>query len=104
MAADPSLAKYRFARALRFHPQNNYVMLPAFDILLGDPTLLPINALRTPHITPATGERGPRDLINGATIEIFYNTPTVDNRVLPVRMLSEGREQTRVSVDFSRIQ
>jgi hypothetical protein len=45
-----------------------------------------------------------RDLINGATIEIFYNTPTVDNRVLPVRMLSEGREQTRVSVDFSRIQ
>ena len=33
---------------LRFHPQNNYVTLPAFDILLGDPTLLAINALRTP--------------------------------------------------------
>ena len=42
------------------------------------------NALRTPHITPATGERGIRDLINGATIEIFYNAPTVDDRVLPV--------------------
>ena len=71
------------------------------DRSLGAP---PFNALRTPHITPATGERGTRDLINGATIEIFYNTPTVDNRVLPVRMLSEGTEQTRVSVDFSRIQ
>jgi len=89
---------------LRFHPQNNYVTLPAFDILLGDPTLLSINALRTPHITPATGKPGTRDLINGATIEMFYNAPTVDDRVLPVRILSEGKEQTRVSVDFSRIQ
>ena len=89
---------------LRFHPQNNYVTLPAFDILLGEPTLLPINALRAPHITPATGEPGSRDVINGATIEIFYNAPTVDDRVLPVRILSEGREQTRVSVDFSRVQ
>ena len=89
---------------LRFHPQNNYVALPAFDILLGDPTLLPINAVRTPDLTPATGEPGTRDVINGATIEIFYNAPTVDDRVLPVRILSEGKEQTRVSVDFSRIQ
>lgn len=89
---------------LRFHPQNNYATLPAFDILLGDPTLLPLNAVRTPHLTPATGEPGTRDVINGATIEIFYNAPTVDDRVLPVRIVSEGREQTRVSVDFSRIQ
>jgi hypothetical protein len=61
---------------------------------------------RSPHPahTPATGERGTRDLINGATIEIFCNAPTVDDRVLPVRMFSEGTEQTRVSVDFSRIQ
>ena len=75
---------------LRFHPQNNYVTLPAFDILLGDPTLLPINAIRTPHITPATGEPGTRDVINGATIEIFYNAPTIDDRVLPVRILRKG--------------
>lgn len=89
---------------LRFHPQNNYVTLPAFDILLGDPTLLPIDAIRTPHVTPASGEPGTRDVITGATIEMFYNAPTIDDRVLPVRMLSEGRELTRVRVDFSRIQ
>ena len=64
----------------------------------------PFNTLRTPHITPATGEPGTRDVINGATIEMFYNAPTIDDRVLPVRMISEGKEQTRVSVDFSRIQ
>ena len=89
---------------LRFHPQNNYVTLPAFDILLGDPTLLPINAIRIPHVTPASGEPGTRDVINGATIEMFYNAPSIDDRVLPVRIVSEGRELTRVSVDFSRIQ
>jgi hypothetical protein len=89
---------------LRFHPQNNYVTLPAFDILLGEPTLLAINATRTPHVTPATGEPGTRDVINGATIEMFYNAPTIDDRVLPVRLVSEGRELARVSVDFSRMQ
>lgn len=89
---------------LRFHPHNSYVTLPAFDILLGDPTLLAINTIRTPHITPATGEPGTRDVIDGATIEVFYNAPTIGDRTLPVRMLSEGKELTRVSVDFSRVQ
>ena len=89
---------------LRFHPQNSYIVLPAFDILLGDPTLLAINAIRTPHITRASGEPGTRDIIDGATIEVFYNAPTVDDRTLPIRMLLEGKELTRVSVDFSRLQ
>ena len=89
---------------LRFHPQNNYVTLPAFDILLGEPTLLAINATRAPHITPATGEPGTRDVINGATIEMFYNAPTIRDRILPVRLLSEGKELARVSVDFSRVE
>src|SRR4029453_13793342 len=83
---------------LRFHPQNNYVTLPAFDILLGDPTLLPINAVRTPDPPPATSKPGAPGGLNRATIGIFYNAPTVDDRVLPVRILSDGKEQTRVSV------
>lgn len=89
---------------LRFHPHNSYVTLPAFDILLGDPTQLAINATRTPHVTRATGEPGTRDVIDGATIEVFYNAPTIDDRTLPIRMVLEGKELARVSVDFSRIQ
>jgi hypothetical protein len=87
---------------LRFHPHNNYVTLPAFDILLGEPTLLAINVTRTPHIT--TGEPGTRDVIHGATIEVFYNAPTIADRALPIRLLLEGKELTRVSIDFSRVQ
>ena len=89
---------------LRFHPQNNYVTLPAFDILLGEPTLLAIGANRTPHVTPASGEPGTRDVITGATIEVFYNAPTIDDRVLPVRLLLEGKELVRADVNFARIE
>lgn len=103
-ALRPLAGQVSIRARLRFHPQNNYVTLPAFDILLGDPTLLPLNAIRTPHVTPSRGEPGTRDVINGATIEMFYNAPTIADRVLPVRILSEGRELMRVSVDFSRFQ
>jgi hypothetical protein len=89
---------------LRFHPLNNYVTLPPFDILLGDPTLLAINAIRTPHITQATSEPGTRDVISGATIEMFYNAPTIADRVLPVRIFADGRELLRASFDFARVQ
>ena len=89
---------------LRFHPQNNYVALPAFDILLGEPTLLAINATRAAHTTPAAGEPGTRDVITGATIEVFYNAPTIADRALPVRLVSENKESVRASVDFSRLQ
>lgn len=89
---------------LRFHPQNNYVTLPAFDILLGEPTLLAINAIRTPHVAPATGEPGARDVITGATIEVFYNAPTIGDRMLPVRLRFEGKELARANVDFARVE
>ena len=87
---------------LRFHPQNSYVTPPAFDILLGDPTLLAIDAVRTSHTTPATGEPGTRDIYTGATIEVLYNAPTIADRELPIRLLSEGKEFARISVAFSR--
>jgi hypothetical protein len=91
-------------RALRFHPQNNYGhRLPAFDILLGDPTLLPINALRTPHITPATGALG-HAISSTARRSRSSTTADCRRQGAAVRILSEGKEQARVSVDFSRIQ
>jgi hypothetical protein len=89
---------------LRFHPQNSYITLPAFDILVGEPTLLAINVIRTPAIVPANGEPGMRDIITGATIEVFYNAPTIADRVLPLRLLFEGTEVARRSVDFSRVE
>jgi len=89
---------------LRFHPQNSYTLLPAFDILLGEPTLLAMNATRTPQISLASGEPGSHDVMTGATIEVFYNAPTIADRVLPVRLIFEGKELARASVDFARLE
>jgi len=85
---------------LRFHPQNTYVSLPPFDILLGEPTLLAIDSTSMPHITPASGDSS-RDVLDGATIEAAFNASSINDRPLPVRILSEGKELVRAVVDFS---
>jgi hypothetical protein len=89
---------------LRFHPHNSYKTLPPFDLLVGEPTLLAISATRTPHIATITVDGGSIDVIHGATIETFFNAPTIEDRVLPVRMMFEGSEIARVSFDFARVQ
>ena len=88
---------------LRFHPHNSYVALPPFDILLGEPTLVVEQSTRTPHITPASPEGNTRDFIYGATIESFFDARAVKARVLPVRVISEGKELARTPADFSRL-
>ena len=87
---------------LRFHPHNSYVMLPPFDILLGEPTLVAQQSIRTPHVIPASGDGKTRDFIAGATIEITFDAREIGDRALPVRLVSEGRELARAAVDFAR--
>jgi hypothetical protein len=89
---------------LRFHPMNSFVNLPPFDILLGEPTLLPIATTRVPNVTPASADRRTRPIIHGATIETAFNAPSVNNRTLPVRIISAGDEIGRVVVDFSKLE
>jgi hypothetical protein len=87
---------------LRFHPHNSYVAVPPFDILLGEPTLVAQQSIRTPHIVPASGDGNTRDFIAGATIEITFDAREINDRALPVRIVSEGKELLRAAVDFSR--
>ncbi len=88
---------------LRFHPHNSYVTLPAFDILLGEPTLVAEQTTRTPHVLPASGDGKPRDFIYGATIETSFDARAINDRTLPVRIVSEGKELARTTIDFSRV-
>lgn len=98
----PRIGQVSIRAQLQFHPHNNYTTLPAFDILLGDPTLLAINSSRTPVLMAGT-DGGLSSGISGATIETFYNAPTIADRALPLRLLFEGKEVARVGVDFSRV-
>jgi hypothetical protein len=100
----PHVGQVSIRARLRFHPLNNYSTLPAVDVLLGEPTLLATDVIRTPHISYANGQPGSIDVIEGATIEVFFNAPAINDRVLPVRLLLEGKELARASVDFSRVE
>ena len=99
----PRIGQVSVRAQLQFHPHNNYTTLPAFDILLDEPTLLALNSTRTPVMMAGT-DGGLSSGISGATIETFYNAPTIADRVLPLRLMFEGKEVARVSVDFSRIE
>ena len=88
---------------LRFHPLNNYHAVPRVDILLGDPTLLPTGATRTPNYAPRS-EPGSVLVILGAVVDVSFNAPSIDDRSLPVRLVLEGTEIARAQVDFSRLE
>jgi hypothetical protein len=78
------------------------VTLPPFDVLLGEPTLVARQSIRTPQVIPASGDGNPRDFIAGATIEITFDALEIADRALPVRIVSEGKELARAVVDFAR--
>jgi hypothetical protein len=99
----PKMGQVAIRARLRFHPQNVYVTLPPVDVLLGEPTLLAMETLRTPHVDAAP-QRGDRDVISGATIEAAFNAPSIANRALPVRVVVDGKELVRVVVDFARVE
>ncbi|HTG90848.1 MAG TPA: hypothetical protein VL914_11640 [Vicinamibacterales bacterium] len=100
----PSAGQVSIRARLRFHPQNSYVMLPIFDILVGDPSLLAVNAIRTPHVAPSSIDRNAGDYIYGATIETAFNALSIADRVLTVRIVSDGKEYGRAVVDFARLE
>ncbi len=84
---------------VRFHPHHSYSFLPAIDILIGEPSFLALHVLRTPMMTgesPAT--------MTGATIETAFNAPSFHDRSLLVRAVLDGKELTRVGVDFSKLE
>jgi hypothetical protein len=59
-------------------------------------------------VTPAAGDKKKsemktRDSIYGATIETTFDAREIADRVLAVRLVFEGKEILRGSVDFSRL-
>jgi len=86
---------------VRFHPQHSYVALPAIDILIGEPSFLTLDVIRTPIVANAL--KGPGSP-TGAVIEAFFNAASFHDRVLPLRIVFEGKEPVGATVDFSRLE
>jgi hypothetical protein len=82
---------------VRFHPFHAFAAVPPIDILVGEPSFIPLDVNRTPVET--SGDAG-RTLVGGE-IEAAFNAPSFLDRTLPVRVMLEGKELLRTMVDFS---
>jgi hypothetical protein len=85
---------------VRFHPQHAYTAIPAIDILVGEPSFLAVETVRTPVTVSFDG--GTSGLV-GAVVETTFNALSIANRTLPVRIALDGKELVRLSVDFGRL-
>ena len=77
---------------VRFHPQHAYTAIPAIDILVGEPSFLAIDTMRTPVTVSVDG--GTSGLV-GAVVETTFNAPSFANRTLSVRIVLDGKPLTR---------
>jgi hypothetical protein len=83
----------------RFHPHHSYTFMPAIDILIGEPSFLAIDVVRTPLMS-----EGSPTSMTGAVFETAFNAPSFHDRSLPVRVVLDGKELARVDVDFSKLE
>ncbi len=92
---------------LRFHPQNVYVSVPAFDVsvLAADGSVQPLAITRTPIYqsspvnAPVVG--GP---ILGATIEAVFEAAPLARAAGPVIVGLDGKEIARATIDFAGLE
>jgi hypothetical protein len=89
---------------VRFPPLHAYVAMPAVDIMIGEPSYLPLDATRTPIISNTDGVGAGPGSMTGAVIETFFNAASFHDRTLPLRIVFEGKELVRVPVDFSKLE
>jgi hypothetical protein len=90
---------------LRFHPQNTFNTVPAYDLTVGDPDLSALELARTPITALHSGN--PRELfapILGATLDAVFDASAIAGTVRPVRLSLGVQEVARVTIDFSKLE
>ena len=88
--------------AVRFHPQHRYSSLPPIDVLVGEPSFLALDVVRTPQMALTNDEKV--TFMTGAVIETTFNAQSLQDRALPVRVVFDGKEIVRVAADFARLE
>ena len=91
---------------LRFHPHNTMMMVPLYDITIGQPpVLVPINIVRTPITALLSGKKGDFNApLMGATIEAIFDTRSLDPAARDVSVLLEAQPVARVPIDFAKLE
>ena len=105
-AAERALAPRRgqitIVARLRFNPLNTYISVPAFEISLGVP---PLDTRTTPqYAPPIPGRKNTATSLVGALLEVDFAAAALGEMARPVSVLLDGKELTRVTVDFAHIE
>jgi hypothetical protein len=90
---------------LRFHPQNAFVSIPPYEIVVGGAGVTALNVIRTPingllSNTPA-GTFAP---MIGATIDGVFDAASIGQRPRPVSVRLAEQDLAHVTIDFARLE
>jgi hypothetical protein len=90
---------------LRFHPMNTFVMVPDYDVMVGEPPLTH-DVRRTPLYAGAAANQpgNVHQPLAGAVIEADYEAEAVGQARRPVAVVLNGRVIVKTVVDFSQME
>ena len=90
---------------LRFHPQNTLMMVPLYDITIGQPAVVPVDIVRTPITALLSGKKGDFNTpLMGATIEAIFDTTALDPAARLVRVSLAAQPVATATIDFARLE
>src|SRR5207249_6164511 len=84
---------------LKFHPQNVLVTVPSYELAIGDRGPAALDLRRTPVYTTGSAPK-PGTSMYGATLEADFDVAAVGQTSRTVRVLLEGKELARATVNF----
>jgi len=90
---------------LRFHPQNVLVNVPPYELAIGEPGPTPLDVRRLPVLSlTGTGQRpGTPTPMYGATVEADFDVVAVRPGPQAVRVVLQGKEVARTTINFTQI-
>lgn len=106
-AIQPWRGRLSVVATLRFHPQNTFGDIPAYEIVAGGAggPLRPLDVIRTSLTAPLSGRPGDFfTTLVGATVESVFDAVAVGQIVRPVTVVLEGKTVAGAAIDFARLE
>jgi len=100
-----SHGKVTLIARVRFHPLNTFLSPPPYQIVVGDPPVPSLDVRRT-VIYGFTSSQKPATPapLTGATVESDFDAAAVGQSVRTIRVVLEGKEVIRTTIDFATLQ
>jgi len=104
-AMRPWHGKVTIVARLRFHPLNTLLSAPPYEAGVGDPPIAPLDVRRTSLYALASHRKpaAPTPLA-GAVVESDFDAAAVGQSLRQIRIMLEGKEVVRTSIDFATLQ